>query len=109
VSREKEREKEVSEKMRALVIMGETAAAGTTTEITLSNIPPLASIVAGKLYDRSAGSVSDLTVVSDTPDENGEIQLTATNKFKIYLTNGLAEDDILILQVEVVGEKVAVE
>jgi len=95
--------------MRTLVIMNKTTTGGEATEITLSNAPPLASIVAGVWYDRSAASVEDLTVVSDTPDADGEIQLTATNKFKLYLTNGLASDDILILQVEVVGERVAVE
>ena len=103
------KEEGVSRKMRTLVIMGETTTGGEATEITLSNAPPLASIVAGVWYDRSAASVADLTVVSDTPDADKEIQLTATNKFKLYLTNGLASDDILILQVEVVGERVAVE
>jgi len=95
--------------MRSLVIMGKTTHDGQATEVTLSNAPPLASIIAGDLYVAASASRTALTVVSDTPDSNGEIQLTATNKFKLYLDTGMTANDILVLQVEVVGEKVAVE
>ena len=99
----------MSRKMRTLVVMGKTTTANEATEITLSNAPPLAAIIAGHLYDASAATGKELTVVSDTPDADGEIQLTATNKFKLYLSTAMADDDILVLQVEVVGERVAVE
>ena len=45
-----------------------------------------------------------LTVVTDTPDADGEIQLTDVNKVKLYLDTGLTADDILILHAVVVGE-----
>jgi len=95
--------------MRTLVIMGKTTNDNEATEVTLSNAPPLASIIAGDLFVAATQKRTALTVVSTTPDANGEIQLTATNKFKLYLNTGMTADDILVLQVEVVGEKVAVE
>lgn len=45
-----------------------------------------------------------LTVVTDTPDADGEIQLTDVNKVKLYLTTGLTVDDVLILHAAIIGE-----
>jgi len=45
-----------------------------------------------------------LTIVTTTPDADGEIQLTDVNKFNLYLTTELTVDDVIILQARITGE-----
>lgn len=95
--------------METISVMGHSTSDDTATEVTLDNVPPIDEIVAGEIC-RGASGVNvriALTVVSDTPDADKEIQLTATNKFKLYIAAGtaaLATTDTLILQVRKVGE-----
>jgi hypothetical protein len=54
--------------------------------------------------DKAKAARKALTVVTTVPDADGKIQLTAVDKFKLYLTIGMTVDDVLILQAMVVGE-----
>lgn len=95
---------------KQLFITGITTANTTATENTLVDIDPVRAILSGYMMveDILSGIVvaTALTVVTDTPDANLEIQLTAVNKFKLYLTTGLIDKDSLILNVAMKGEVV---
>jgi len=90
--------------MQELTISGETTVGGAATEITLANHPPIAAIMAARALITNTDGVATqtdkgLTVVSDTPDADGEIQLTAVNKFKLFLTTALKEADLVFLRI----------
>ncbi len=94
-----------------LTIMGKTTVGGAATEVTLTNAPAIAEILEAIALITNTNGVATqtskaLTVVTDTPDADGEIQRTAVNKFKLYLTTALKEADLLILNILGLGERV---
>ena len=89
--------------MQELTISGETTVGCAATEITLAH-PPIVAIMAARALITNTDGVATqtdkgLTVVSDTPDADGEIQLTAVNKFKLFLTTALKEADLVFLRI----------
>lgn len=90
--------------MQEITISGETTVGGAATEITLANYPPIGAIMAARALITNSDGVATqtdqaLSVVTDTPDADGEIQLTAVNKFKLFLTTALKEADLVFLRI----------
>jgi len=97
--------------MQTVVLTGNTTTGGAATELTIANIPPLAAILSARALITNTDGVATqtdkaLTVVTDTPDADGEIQLTAANKFKLFLTTALKAADVLLLRIAAVGQLV---
>ena len=96
---------------QTVVLTGNTTTGGAATELTIANIPPLSAILSARALITNTDGVATqtdkaLTVVADTPDADGEIQLTAINKFKLFLTTALKAADILLLRILPVGDLV---
>jgi len=97
--------------MQTLTISGNTTTGGAATELTISDIPKIGAILSARALITNTDGVATqtdkaLTVVTDAPDADGEIQLTAVNKFKLFLTTALKAADLLLLRIALAGEQV---
>ena len=85
--------------MTEVVITGITTVNTTATEVTVVGYPGIKSITLGTLVLASTGGINvALTVVTATPTADKEIQLTAQNKFKLYMTTGATAAEVLVLE-----------
>ena len=88
-------------------ILGLTAVATTVQEVTMDK--PLLGVVSGYLISGNAPTVVTtptmpeaitLTVVTDTPNADGEIRLTAATTLEIYMeTHTPQATDVMVLEV----------
>ncbi len=97
--------------MQTIVLTGNTTTGGAATELTIANIPSLGAILSARALITNTDGVATqtdkaLTVVSVAPANDGEIQLTAINKLRLFLTTALKAADILLLRILPVGELV---
>ena len=92
-----------------IVLVDQTVAADDAEhEITLpTGSPPIERILYARQIDNGTPAEVDLSVVDEIDgDDQVQKEATATNKFKIRVGTAIATDDLLILNVLTVGERI---
>ena len=92
-----------------IVLVDQTVAADSAEhEVTLpTGSPPIERILYARQIDNGTPAEVDLTVVDEIDGDNQvQAEATATNKFKIRVGTAIAADDLLILNVLTVGERI---